>query len=102
VSLARDLLLSAGITAPERFLRDLATRSAGNAAERGAAALTGPVRRGDAETVHAHLDALRVTLPEAVPAYRALAELALAYARRAGLEPDKAQAVRRVLDDMES
>jgi predicted short-subunit dehydrogenase-like oxidoreductase (DUF2520 family) len=51
VSLARDLLLSAGISAPERFLSDLVTRSAGNAAQQGAAALTGPVRRGDTQTV---------------------------------------------------
>lgn len=101
VSLARDLLLSAGVAEPERFLRDLATRSAGNAAERGAAALTGPVRRGDAQTVRAHLDALETALPEAVPAYRALSELALAYARRAGLGPEQARAVRRVLDGME-
>ena len=101
VSLARDLLLSAGITAPERFLSGLVTRSAGNAADRGAAALTGPVRRGDTQTVRAHLDDLRVALPEALPAYRALAELALAYARRAGLDTEQAQAVRRVLDEVE-
>jgi predicted short-subunit dehydrogenase-like oxidoreductase (DUF2520 family) len=101
VSLARDLLLSAGISAPERFLSDLVTRSAGNAAQQGAAALTGPVRRGDTQTVRAHLDDLRTSLPEAVPAYRALAELALAYARRAGLDSQRALAVRRILDDME-
>jgi predicted short-subunit dehydrogenase-like oxidoreductase (DUF2520 family) len=100
VSLARDLLLAAGITTPERFLSGLVTRSAGNAAERGAAALTGPVRRGDAQTVRAHLDDLRTVLPEAVPAYRALAELALSYARRAGLDPQQAQAVAHVLNDM--
>jgi predicted short-subunit dehydrogenase-like oxidoreductase (DUF2520 family) len=101
VSLARDLLLAAGIRAPERFLSPLVTRSAGNAAEHGAAALTGPVRRGDTETVRAHLDDLRTVLPEAIPPYRALAELALAYARRAGLDPHRAQAVARMLDDME-
>ena len=101
VSLARDLLLAAGIRAPERFLSHLVTRSAGNAAEHGAAALTGPVRRGDTETVLAHLDDLRTVLPEAIPAYRALAELALAYARRAGLDPHRAQAVARILDDWE-
>jgi predicted short-subunit dehydrogenase-like oxidoreductase (DUF2520 family) len=101
VSLARDLLLSAGIAAPERFLSALVTRSAGNAADRGAAALTGPVRRGDTRTIRAHLDDLRVALPEAIPAYRALAELALAYARRAGLGPEQAQAVAQVLDEME-
>ncbi|HSK97318.1 MAG TPA: Rossmann-like and DUF2520 domain-containing protein [Euzebyales bacterium] len=101
VSLARDLLLAAGIGTPERFLTHLVTRSAGTAAEHGAAALTGPVRRGDTATVRAHLDDLRTVLPEAIPAYRALAELALAYARRAGLDAHRAQAVARILDDME-
>lgn len=98
VSLARDLLLAAGVRAPERFLGELVTRSAGNAARSGAAALTGPVRRGDADTVAAHLADLRVALPEAVPSYRALAELALAYARRAGLDERRAQAVQEILD----
>lgn len=98
VSLARDLLLAAGVRAPERFLGELVTRSAGNAARSGAAALTGPVRRGDSDTVAAHLADLRVALPEAVPSYRALAELALAYARRAGLDERRAQAVQEILD----
>jgi predicted short-subunit dehydrogenase-like oxidoreductase (DUF2520 family) len=98
VSLARDLLLAAGVRTPERFLTELVTRSAGNAAREGAGALTGPVRRGDAETVAAHVADLRVSLPEAVPSYRALAELALSYARRAGLDDRRAQAVRAILD----
>lgn len=98
VSLARDLLLAAGVTAPERFLSPLVTRSAGNAAEHGAAALTGPVRRGDEQTVDAHLQDLRAVLPEAVPAYRALARLALSYARRAGLDEARAAAIRTILD----
>lgn len=99
VSLARDLLRSAGIAAPERFLSDLVERSAGNAARDGAAALTGPVRRGDVDTVRAHLDDLATTWPEAVPAYRALSRLALSYAARAGLDPARVAAVRRILDD---
>lgn len=98
VALARDLLLAAGIAEPGRFLTPLVTSSAGNAAEHGAAALTGPVRRGDRATVHAHLADLRVVLPEAVPAYRALARLALSYARRAGLDEERAGAIRSILD----
>lgn len=98
VSLARDLLLASGVEQPERFLTALVTRSAANAAHAGAAALTGPVRRGDAATVTAHLDDLEVALPEALPAYRALAELALSYARRAGLDDDRARLIREVLD----
>ncbi len=98
VSLARDLLLAAGIPSPERFLEPLVTRSAANAATRGAAALTGPVRRGDRHTVEAHLRDLEEVLPEAVPPYRALALLALSYARRAGLDETRAAAVRRILE----
>lgn len=98
VALARDLLLSAGIAEPERFLSPLVTASAGNAAEHGAAALTGPVRRGDGATVDAHLADLRAVLPEAVAPYRALARLALSYARRAGLDAEQARSIRSILD----
>lgn len=98
VALARDLLLSVGVAEPGRFLTPLVTSSVTHAAERGAAALTGPVRRGDRDTVAAHLDDLRAAMPEAVPAYRALARLALSYARRAGLDEQRAGAIRTILD----
>lgn len=97
VALARDLLLGAGVGEPEGFLGPLVTTSAGNAAERGVDALTGPVRRGDAGTVARHLDELRQVLPEAVEAYLALSRLMLGQARRAGLDPDAAEAVADVL-----
>ena len=98
VTLARDLLLGAGVDDPGAFLGPLVTTSAANAADRGAAALTGPVRRGDAGTVAAHLAELRETLPEAVDAYVALSRLALGYARRAGLEAGAADAVAQALE----
>ena len=98
VTLARDLLLGAGVEDPGSFLGPLVTTSAGNAADAGAAALTGPVRRGDAGTVAAHLAELRETLPEAVDAYLALSRLALGYARRAGLDSDAADAVADTLN----
>lgn len=98
VTLARDLLLGAGVEDPAAFLGPLVTTSATNASDGGAAALTGPVRRGDAGTVAAHLDHLREALPEAVDAYLALSRLALGYARRAGLDAERADAVARVLE----
>lgn len=98
VTLARDLLLGAGVEDPAAFLGPLVTTSAANAASGGAAALTGPVRRGDAGTVGAHLEELRDALPEAVDAYVALSRLALGYARRAGLGEDAADAVADALD----
>jgi len=99
VTLARDLLLGAGVDDPSPFLGPIATTSAGNAAQAGAAALTGPVRRGDAGTVQRHVDELRTDLPEAVDAYLALARLTLRYARRAGLDAEAAHAVAQVLGE---
>lgn len=99
VTLARDLLLGSGITDPGQFLGPLVTTTAGNAADRGAAALTGPVRRGDAGTVARHLEELRAVMPEAVDAYLALSRLALGHARRAGLDPEAADAVATVLGE---
>lgn len=99
VSMARDLLVGAGIPTPEMFLRPLAEAAARHAAERGPAALTGPVRRGDAGTVHAHLDELRAVLPDDAEAYVALSRLALRHARRAGLDSTLAEGIESVLDE---
>jgi predicted short-subunit dehydrogenase-like oxidoreductase (DUF2520 family) len=98
VILARDLLLGAGVTDPNAFLGPLVTTSAANAAERGVEALTGPVRRGDAGTVRAHLDELATAMPEAVSVYVELARLALHHAERAGLDREAAAALEAVLD----
>jgi len=98
VTLARDLLLGAGVADPGAFLGPLVTTSAANAAARGAAALTGPVRRGDVDTLDRHLTELARVLPEAVDAYVALARLALTHARQEGLERKRADAVERRLD----
>lgn len=76
---ARRLLLAARIERPEAFLAPLAAASVANAAVDGAAALTGPIVRGDVGTVRAHLDRIGADLPELLGAYRALA--------RATLEP---------------
>jgi predicted short-subunit dehydrogenase-like oxidoreductase (DUF2520 family) len=63
------------------------------------AALTGPVTRGDLETVQAHLDLLRDD-PEILDAYRAVSRLALRQARLDGRpEPDRAEAMARLLED---
>ncbi|MGI9017231.1 MAG: Rossmann-like and DUF2520 domain-containing protein [Euzebya sp.] len=97
-SLARDLLLGAGIEDPSAFLLPLVTASAQGGAVRGVQALTGPISRGEDSTVRGHLEELRTSFPEAVQAYVALGELILAQAIRAGLSPERAQAVRAVLD----
>jgi predicted short-subunit dehydrogenase-like oxidoreductase (DUF2520 family) len=56
------------------------------------AALTGPIRRGDVDTVERHLSA--VADPEL---YRILGLVALRIAREAGLEPAAAERTRRAL-----
>jgi predicted short-subunit dehydrogenase-like oxidoreductase (DUF2520 family) len=74
---AAELMEAAGIDGPGReLLAPLVLRSAANWAERGGAALTGPIARGDTATVERHLEALRATAPELVPVYEALAERA--------------------------
>jgi predicted short-subunit dehydrogenase-like oxidoreductase (DUF2520 family) len=49
------------------------------------AALSGPVRRGDAATVAAHRAQLQRAAPAVEPAYLVLMQRALALARAAGL-----------------
>ncbi len=62
-------------------------------------ALTGPIRRGDVATVRTHLSHLT---PADREWYAALGVEALRLARAAGLEPDRADAVERVLRGEES
>lgn len=62
------------------------------------AALTGPVRRGDDQTVRVHLDALAQARPELASLYRTLADWTVALARRGGdLDEAGAERVRAAL-----
>jgi predicted short-subunit dehydrogenase-like oxidoreductase (DUF2520 family) len=58
---AREVLSSAGVEDPVRILAPLLTASLDNALRLGDDALTGPVSRGDRQTVEAHVRALRGT-----------------------------------------
>ncbi len=71
---AAGLLDAIGIDDARELLGPLVLRSAANWSAQGAAALTGPIARGDEATVAAHLEALRRSAPELVPMYEALAE----------------------------
>ena len=71
---AAGLLRAAGLDDPHEVLGPLVLRTAANWAERGAAALTGPIVRGDEATVARHLAALAERAPELLPLYEALAE----------------------------
>lgn len=75
VSSASDMLADAGVPDPARMLGPLLYASLENALALGSSALTGPVARGDAETVAAHVAAIRSAAPEALGAYLALARL---------------------------
>jgi predicted short-subunit dehydrogenase-like oxidoreductase (DUF2520 family) len=93
---AEDLLARAGVGQPARMLAPLLSAALDNALRLGDAALTGPVARGDADTVAAHVRALRAEAPEALPAYLALARLTASRALASGMltAPD----ARRLLD----
>jgi predicted short-subunit dehydrogenase-like oxidoreductase (DUF2520 family) len=74
---AAELLERAGADSePRDLLAPLVLRTAANWAERGPAALTGPIARGDAATIERHLEALRESAPELLPLYEALTERA--------------------------
>jgi predicted short-subunit dehydrogenase-like oxidoreductase (DUF2520 family) len=82
---AADLLRQVGVGNPARMLGPLLSAALDNSLRLGDAALTGPVARGDAETVAAHIEALRAAAPEALPAYLALARLTADRALSAGI-----------------
>jgi predicted short-subunit dehydrogenase-like oxidoreductase (DUF2520 family) len=82
---AEDLLTRAGVAQPARMLGPLLSAALDNALRLGDAGLTGPVARGDSQTVAGHVDALRADAPEALPAYLALARLTAARALASGM-----------------
>lgn len=83
VAQAMELLRATGVEAPDRMLGPLLGAALDNALRSGDAALTGPVARGDAGTVSAHVAELRRHAPQTVPGYlamaRATADRALAH-----------------------
>jgi predicted short-subunit dehydrogenase-like oxidoreductase (DUF2520 family) len=92
MAVAERLAVRAGIPAElaARIYLPLLRGAAANLEAGPAAALTGPVRRGDARTIRSHLQVL--TGPDA-QLYRLLAGEALRLAREAGLPPEAAERV---------
>ncbi|WP_232303859.1 Rossmann-like and DUF2520 domain-containing protein [Pseudofrankia sp. DC12] len=96
---AADLLTAVGLDDARAALAPLLRVSLDNALRDGDAATTGPVRRGDAGTVDAHLAALLAADPTVVPAYVTLARLAATRLEAADLlAAPAAAALRAVLD----
>jgi predicted short-subunit dehydrogenase-like oxidoreductase (DUF2520 family) len=100
LSQSMALLRRAGVEEPGRLLGPLAGASLDNALRSGDAALTGPVARGDAGTVAAHLRELEGVSSEALAAYVAMARLTADRALDAGvLTPADAEHLLGVLAD---
>ncbi|RYC14256.1 Rossmann-like and DUF2520 domain-containing protein [Nocardioides zhouii] len=102
VTEAMEILSAAGADAPAATLRPLLTAALDNALDHGDAALTGPIVRGDVETVRAHLADLVTTAPQTLPSYVAMARATLDRAVTDGrLLPIRASKMLRVLDAAE-
>jgi predicted short-subunit dehydrogenase-like oxidoreductase (DUF2520 family) len=100
VNSATDVLRAAGITDPAGMVGPLLSAALDNALHSGDSALTGPVSRGDAETVAAHLDALAREAPAQLPLYRALARATADRALAARIvSPSQVDAIHHVLAD---
>ena len=61
-------------------------------------ALTGPVARGDVETVRGHIEAMQQRAPELLPLYRILAKQTIAIARDRGLPEDTVRKLRTIVE----
>jgi predicted short-subunit dehydrogenase-like oxidoreductase (DUF2520 family) len=100
VTEAMEMLAAAGADDPAGTLRPLLTAALDNALERGDAALTGPIVRGDLGTVRAHLADLADNAPHTIPSYVALARATLARAVTDGrVVPLRALRIGQVLDE---
>ncbi|POX42013.1 oxidoreductase [Streptomyces sp. Ru73] len=101
VAQSLELLRKAGVGAPDRMLGPLLGAALDNALRSGDAALTGPVARGDAGTVAAHVTELRRHSPQAVAGYLAMARTTADRALASGLlKPELAEDLLGVLSDV--
>lgn len=99
VTEAMEILSAAGATDPAGTLRPLLTAALDNALDHGDAALTGPIVRGDAGTVAAHLDDIRTNAPQTLGSYVSMARATLDRAVSDGrLVPIRALKIKRLLD----
>jgi len=74
VAQAMELLAASGAEDPAATLRPLLSAALDNALKTGDAALTGPIVRGDVNTVRAHLVQIAETAPATIPSYVAMAK----------------------------
>ena len=93
------MLAAAGADRPADTLRPLLQAALDNTLAYGDAALTGPIVRGDVNTVRAHLADLRDSAPHTLPSYVAMARATLTRAVADGrLLPIRAAKISGLLD----
>jgi predicted short-subunit dehydrogenase-like oxidoreductase (DUF2520 family) len=103
VAQSMELLRAAGVESPDHMLGPLLGAALDNALRSGDSALTGPVARGDAGTVAAHITELRTHAPGAVSGYLAMARTTADRALAHGmLKPEQAADLLEVLADGDS
>ena len=96
MAVAESILAAIGVEDPVAVLGPLAAGTVANASEGGGGGLTltGPVVRGESETVKRHLTALAESDPHLEQLYRKVAGLIVTTAETAGrLEPAAARAI---------
>lgn len=97
---AVDTLEQAGVVPAERLLGPLLEAALDNTLRHGDRALTGPVTRGDVDTVRLHLQVLADSAPELLESYRVQAARTADRAQAAGLlAPVAAERVRETLQE---
>jgi predicted short-subunit dehydrogenase-like oxidoreductase (DUF2520 family) len=100
VAQALQGLAEAGVEQPHRVLGPLVSASLDNSLRMGDSALTGPVARGDAGTVAAHLRAIERLTPDVRAAYVSMARVTAERTLAAGrLRPHVAEPLLEVLAD---
>jgi predicted short-subunit dehydrogenase-like oxidoreductase (DUF2520 family) len=99
VTEAMEILAAAGASDPAGTLRPLLAAALDNALAQGDAALTGPIVRGDAGTVAAHLEDIATNAPHTLASYVAMARATLERAVADGrLVPLRARKIAGLLD----
>jgi predicted short-subunit dehydrogenase-like oxidoreductase (DUF2520 family) len=86
-----DTLENAGISPADRLIAPLLSAALDNSLRHGDRALTGPVARGDVETVRTHLRELTAADPDLAATYRVLAARTARRAAAAGLLSEYAE-----------
>lgn len=103
VSEALEMLAAAGGDNPADTLRPLLTAALDNALQQGDSALTGPIVRGDVETVRGHLAEITRNAPHTLPSYLALGRATLNRVVTDGrVLPIRAAKMRMVMDEAEA